>query len=180
MNELNFYTVNLDYVKDLKKAEMKERGFSRVPDMDYGKQRKPKFLCGVVLQVNNINYYVPVSSYNQQKPDNFLIIASSGKAVSSLRFNYMFPVPEDLISIRVIDDEPDSAYKSLLSQELRYCIKNQKKIQYLAERTYKRVILGMNPGLVKNSCDFKLLECVCRSYIQMNKDKNSEISEDSV
>ena len=41
----------------------------------------------------------------------------------------------------------------------------QEKIQHLAERTYKRVILGKDLGLVINSCDFILLEEECKSYI---------------
>ena len=169
MDKLNFYTVDLRYVNFLKNAEQEKRGFSRVPNMDYGTQRKPKFLCGVVLQVNSMNYYVPVTSYKQQKPDNFLIKAANGQVVSSLRFNYMFPVPDQLISVRIIADEPDRAYRALLSQELRYCIKNQGTIQHLAERTYKRVLLGKDLGLVANSCDFRLLEQTYSSYIQKEK-----------
>lgn len=169
MDKLNFYTVDLRYVNFLKNAEQEKRGFSRVPNMDYVTQRKPKFLCGVVLQVNSMNYYVPVTSYKQQKPDNFLIKAANGQVVSSLRFNYMFPVPDQLISVRIIADEPDRAYRALLSQELRYCIKNQGTIQHLAERTYKRVLLGKDLGLVANSCDFRLLEQTYSSYIQKEK-----------
>lgn len=169
MDKLNFYTVDLLYVNYLKNAEQEKRGFSRVPNMDYGDQRKQKFLCGVVLQVNSMNYYVPVTSYKQQKPDNFLIKAANGQVVSSLRFNYMFPVPNQLISVRIIADEPDRAYRALLSQELRYCIKNQETIQHLAERTYKRVLLGKDLGLVANSCDFRLLEQAYSSYIQKEK-----------
>lgn len=177
MGKLNFYTVDLGYVEYLKKSEQEKRGFSRIPNMDYGNQRKPKFLCGVVLQVNNMDYYVPVTSYKQQKPDNFLIKAANGQVVSSLRFNYMFPVPDGLISERVIANEPDRAYRTLLSQELRYCIKNQETIQHLAERTYKRVLLGKNPGLIVNSCDFKLLEQAYCSYVQeKNKDRASASS----
>jgi protein AbiQ len=125
---------------------------------------KPKFLCGIVLQVNNVDYYVPVTSYKQQKPDNFLIKADNGQVVSSLRFNYMFPIPKKRTSVRSISGEPDRAYRALLAQELRYCIKNQEVIQRLAERTYKRVLLGKNQGLVANSCDFALLEQKCVEY----------------
>lgn len=177
MDKLNFYTVELDYVKFLKHTEEKERGFSRVPNMDYGIQHKPKFLCGVVLQLKNMNYYVPVTSYKQQKPDNFLIQAANGQIVSSLRFNYMFPVPDKLISPRIIIAEPDHAYRALLSQELRYCIRHQETIQYLAERTYKRVLIGRNPGLVHNSCDFRLLEQAYHSYLL--EERNSQISHES-
>ena len=166
MSNLNFYIVDFAYVDYLKNAEEAKRGFSRVSNMNYGNNRKRKFLCGIVLQVNNMNYYVPVTSYKEQKPDNFLIKADNGQIVSSLRFNYMFPIPTDAISIRSIKGEPDRAYRSLLSQELRYCIKNQDKIQQLAERTYKRVLLGKNKGLIANSCDFSLLEQKCSEWTQ--------------
>lgn len=164
MDDLNFYTVDLQYVEYLKSCEQDARGFSRVPNMEYGDARKPKFLCGVVLQVNVIDYYVPVTSYKQQKPDNFLIRAKNGVVTSSLRFNYMFPVPKDLVAVRRIDSEPDRAYRALLAQELRYCIKNQETIQHLALRTYRRVLLGKDLGLVENSCAFCLLEEKCKGY----------------
>lgn len=167
MDKLNFYTVDLDYVNFLKQAEHEKRGFSRIPNMEYSEKHKPKFLCGVVLQVNDNDYYVPVTSYKQQKPDNFLIKADNGQVVSSLRFNYMFPIPKGLTSVRSILGESDRSYRALLSQELRYCIKNQEKIQYLAERTYKRVLLGKDQGLVVNSCDFSLLELKCAEYTAM-------------
>ncbi len=169
MENLNFYTVDLDYVAFLKKSEEEHRGFSRIPNMDYGKQRKPKFLCGIVLQINDQDYYVPVTSHKEQKPDNFLIEAANGEVVSSLRFNYMFPVPKELVTVRRINTEPDRAYRALLAQELQYCIKNQEEIRRLAERTYKRVLLGKNPGLVANSCDFSLLEQQCAIYMKTRK-----------
>ena len=164
MDKLNFFTVDFEYVRFLKRAEQEQRGFSRVPNVEYSDQRKPKFLCGVVLQINNVDYYVPVTSYKQQKPDNFLIKADNGQVTSSLRFNYMFPVPKELTAERTIAGEPDKAYRALLAQELRYCIDNQEKIQSLAARTYKRVNLGLDNGLVKNSCAFHLLEQKCKEY----------------
>jgi protein AbiQ len=146
MDKLNFYIADADYVRYLQKAERDKRGFSRVPNMVYSEKYKQKFLCGIVLQVNGVDYYVPVTSYKQQKPDNFLVFADNGQVVSSLRFNYMFPIPKRLITVRVIDEEQDRSYRALLAQELRYCIKNQDIIQKLAERTYKRVLLGKENG----------------------------------
>ena len=178
MDKLNFYTVDFGYVKFLKEAEQEERGFSRVPNVDYGKQHKPKFLCGVVLQVNDVDYYVPVTSYTQQKPDNFLIRASNGRVTSSLRFNYMFPVPKELVAVRTISGEPDRAYRALLAQELRYCIVNQEKIRKLAVRTYKRVNLGLDKGLVANSCAFQLLERKCKEYQIEHQQKQATIQPD--
>jgi len=163
-NKLDFYIADMKYVKYLQDAEMDKRGFSRVPNMAYSEKYKPKFLCGIVLLVNKVDYYVPVTSYKQQKPDNFLIVADNGQEVSSLRFNYMFPIPKEMISVRVIADEPDLAYRSLLAQELRYCINKQETIHRLAERTYKRVLLGKDLGLVVNSCDFLFLERKCIEF----------------
>lgn len=111
-----------------------------------------------MLQINEANYYVPVTSFKLKRSDNFLIIADSGDVVSSLRFNYMFPIPDGVIHERIINSEPDIKYRALLSQELRYCIKNQDTIRKYASRTYKRVLLGKDPGLLHNSCDFALLE----------------------
>lgn len=132
--------------------------------MDYSSERKSKFACGIVLQVNGFDYYVPVTSYKRQQPDNFLIYAANGKVTSSLRFNYMFPVPKELVQEYRIDDLEDSRYKALVSQELRYCLRNEDTIRKLAERTYRRVRIGKSPALVENSCDFSLLEMSCQKY----------------
>ena len=164
MDKLNFYTVDVEYVSYLQKSEQDKRGFSRVPNMAYSEKYKKKFLCGIVLKVNNVDYYVPVTSFKRQKPDNFLIVADNGQIVSSLRFNYMFPVPKNLVTVRIIAEEQDRAYRALLAQELRYCVKNQHIIKSLAERTYRRVLLGKDPGLIANSCDFLLLEQKCSEY----------------
>jgi len=167
MDKLNFYTPDLNYVKYMQDVEQDARGFSRIPNMAYDSTNyKKKFLCGIVLQItNDIDYYVPVTSYKQQKPDNFLIVADNGRVVSSLRFNYMFPIPKGLVAIHIISNEPDRAYRALLAQELRYCIKNQETIQRLAARTYKRVLLGKDIGLVINSCNFRLLEKAYYEYL---------------
>jgi protein AbiQ len=93
----------------------------------------------VVVDINNHNYFAPITSYKISKPDNFLILAENNKVVGSIRFNYMFPVPSQLLIVRNISDETDTAYK--------------------------RVILGKNLGLVHNNCDFKFLELKCIKYI---------------
>ena len=176
MKDLDFYTVSNNYIAYLKSEELKKRGFSRVPNMDYGKSRKPKFLCGIVLEVNTLCYFVPVSSYKQKKPDNFLICDKNDNVVSSLRFNYMFPVPLNLLKQRNIDSEHNFKYKALLSQELTYCVANQDEIRRLAHRTYKRVLLGKDKGLVTNSCDFRLLEEKCLEY--QTKSNSNAITHD--
>lgn len=165
MEKLNFFTVDTAYVQFLKTAEIIERGFTRVPNMEDHRYGKAKFLLGVVLAVDGTDYYVPVTSYKIQKKDNFLIRVDNGAVTSSLRFNYMFPIPKKMVSVRVISTETDRAYRAFLAQELRWCIKHQEEIQRLAERTYKRVLLGKDPGLLANSCAFRFLEGKCREWI---------------
>lgn len=41
---------------------MSERDFTKVPNIEYP-GNLPKFTCGVVLDVHEYKYYVPVSSY---------------------------------------------------------------------------------------------------------------------
>jgi len=166
MEKLNFYLVDNNYLEYLRKTEFEKRGASKIPYMEYAVDNKPKFLCGIILKIEDMDYYAPVTSFKEQKKDNFLIKSKNGAIVSSLRFNYMFPIPKELVSIRKIEEETDQKYKSLLSQELRFCIKNQDEIQLLAERTYRRVLMGKDKGLVCNSCDFRYLEEKCRTYIQ--------------
>lgn len=167
-NNLDFYEIDPKYVKYLQQSEISKRGFSRVPNMEYAADRKGKFLCGVVLEINDHFYFAPVTSYKIQKPDNFLIFSASGNVVASLRFNYMFPVNKADVWQKRIDGIQDLKYKSLVSQELRFCIQNQENIRAKAARTYKRVIGGHDPGLVHNSCDFSLLENCCKAYAERN------------
>lgn len=170
MYKLCFYLVDSQYVQHLKQHEISQRGFSRVPNVEYEQGRKPKFLCGVVLQVNGFDYFVPVSSYKIKQPDNF-VIRVHDKVVSSLRFNYMIPCPQDTLKMRDFTAEPDLKYRLLLVNELDYCRKHQAQICRAAERTYFRVTQKLNVNLVKNSCDFRLLEHACLEYTERQSQK---------
>ena len=68
-----------------------------------------KFAFGAVMQVNGMNYYVSVSSFDKKQEANILIrIPRDEKEVKgSLRFNYMVPVPEECIEKLVIKDIED-------------------------------------------------------------------------
>lgn len=164
MKPLRFYLSDMEYVNYLKNAEILAHGVSHVPNLDYGEGRKPKFLCGIVLSINQMDYYVPVSSFKKQRDNNFLIQGRNGKTVASLRFNYMFPIPQERVALRRISSEPNLAYRELLLQELEWCNKNREKIQGMAKRTHYLVVNNEMPLLTQNSCDFLLLEKACREY----------------
>ena len=165
MNKLNFYDVDKGYIAYLKKAETDARGFTRVPDMEYNGEQK--FLCGVVLEVNNFKYYVPVTSYKQKQSENILIVFEHdkyNKIKGSLRFNYMFPVSDEYISKRIIKNEQNIVRRMFLNEQLQFCIDNEQQIFNQARRTYNIVVKELKKGLLDNACMFKLLEEACLKY----------------
>jgi len=76
----------------------------------------------------------------------------------------MFPIPKGLATIHVISEEPDRAYRALLAQEFKMLHKKSNHHTVVSRRTYKRVLLGKDIGLVVNSCDFQLLEKKYQEY----------------
>jgi len=159
---LKFYEVDGEYIKYLR-----ENGDQKIPNIEYEKHKK--FFCGIVLTINNFNYFAPVSSYNKKVHTSFLIMDKDRetkklKAISSLRFSFMFPCPIEYLSQKDFSKE-DEKYKILLRKELHYCNTNREKIKKMANEVYK---LGVNEKNRQkfNICDFKKLEEKCLEYIK--------------
>ena len=162
--KLKFYEVDSEYIKYLK-----ENGDDKIPNVQYKKHKK--FFCGVVLTINNFNYFAPVSSYNKKVHTSFLIMDKDKetkmlKPISSLRFSFMFPCPIEFLNQKDFSKE-DEKYRNLLRKELRYCNINREKIKKQANQVYK---LGMNEMTRKkfNICDFKKLEKAYVKFIDDN------------
>lgn len=158
---LKFYEVDSEYIKYLK-----ENGDDKIPNIEYKKHKK--FFCGIVLTINNFNYFAPVSSYNKKVHTSFLIMDKDKETnklnpISSLRFSFMFPCPIEYLSQKDFSKE-DEKYRNLLRKELRYCNKNREKIKKLANEVYK---LGLKEETRKkfNICNFKKLEETYFRYI---------------
>ena len=164
---LDFYDVDRDYIEYLKDAEFNERGFTCVPNVDYG-ERGRKFLCGVALYVAGIKYYVPVSSYKNKIPDAIPIIFDDDthdQVKGTLRFNFMIPVPDSAITKRVINDEPEESRRIFLYRQLKYCRKNEARIVTQANKTRKKWFGKYgSQSFYRNCCDFSLLEKKCLEY----------------
>ena len=159
---LKFYEVDGEYIKYLR-----VNGDQKIPNIEYEKHKK--FFCGIVLTINNFNYFAPVSSYNKKVHTSFLIMDKDRetkelKAISSLRFSFMFPCPIEYLSQKDFSKE-DEKYKILLRKELHYCNTNREKIKKMANEVYK---LGLNEKNRQkfNICDFKKLEEKCLEYIK--------------
>lgn len=111
---LKFYEVDSEYIKYLR-----VNGDQKIPNIEYEKHKK--FFCGIVLTINNFNYFAPVSSYNKKVHTSFLIMDKDRetkklKAISSLSFSFMFPCPIEYLSQKDFSKE-DEKYKILLRME---------------------------------------------------------------
>lgn len=178
---LGFYNVDKEYIKYLQKSEIDYRGFTKVPNMDYNAGHEDKLVCGIVLAINKFKYYVPLSSYKTQQKNNILIKLDDryNPIKGSLRFNYMFPISDEYVSIRDFSLEKSQNRKLFLHRQLVYCDSIRDDIYAKALETYNDVVNGEDENLVKNSCVFKLLEQKCEDYtiinrIQQVKENSSE------
>ena len=153
-----------EYVNHLRNFESSIRGISHVPFVDYeSHNRKGKFFCGVVLEINGFQYYVPVSSKTNNHQNAFFLY-DKNKRIASLRFDFMFPVPDKLITEIKITNEPDNHYRAPLQKELQICRIYTSVIRDKALETYTKRTLGDKSRGSEKSCDFRLLEGACSIY----------------
>ena len=163
---MDFYRINEEYNRFLQRYEKEKRGVTKVPNIRYTDRNK--FAFGAVMQVNGMNYYVSVSSFDEKQEANILIrVPGDEKEVKgSLRFNYMVPVPDECIEKLVIKDVEDEKYRLLLNKEYQFCMNNAERIQKKANKIYEMVTTNRKQILTDNSCAFHILEDGCREYIE--------------
>ena len=163
---MDFYRINEEYNSFLQRYEKEKRGITKVPNIRYTDRNK--FAFGAVMQVNGMNYYVSVSSFDKKQEAKILIrISGDEKEVKgSLRFNYMVPVPDECIEKLVIKDVEDEKYRLLLNKEYKFCMNNAERIQKKANKIYEMVTTNRKQILTDNSCAFHILEDGYREYIE--------------
>ncbi|MFJ7738899.1 type III toxin-antitoxin system ToxN/AbiQ family toxin [Lysinibacillus sp. NPDC097287] len=155
--KLNFYDVNEEYLKYLQDID------GQVPNVVEG--GFTKFFCGIVLEVNGFKYLAPVTSFKRQQGTNLLIKSNNGKVHASIRFCFMIPVNDEVITKKDFKDIKDTKYVGLLSTELNACRKMQQDILDKAEEVYR---IGSTPehSLNYTCCDFLRLEKALEQYSQ--------------
>ena len=164
MRKLAFYDVNIEYINYLKKFEPK------IPNISY--ENNDKFVCGVVMEFGDIHYFAPISSFKKQQRTNILIEDRNGKILSSIRFSFMFPIPQSQYWIKDFKME-ERKYRFLLQNELKFCNKNIEIIRNKAMYVYKRRISGHDEVINNSCCNFKLLEEKCLEF-ELQRENNSE------
>lgn len=130
-----------------------------------GQQNERKYI-GVVLEVNGMKYFAPLSSYKpkHEKMKNRLDFIKVGN-YAVININNMFPVPEGCYTYVDFSKERNQQYKKLLITEYRIVLRLQDKIKKNAAELYKQKIQnGNKTALAKRCNDFLLLEEKCKQY----------------
>ena len=169
--KLRWYIVKKDYVNYLQKYD------NKVANIDYKVKLKP--YIGIIVNINNFNYYVPISSvkekhYSIKEDMDFIKISQKNKILGVLNLNNMIPILDEDISIlkykeiekyRNFNSEKEKKlYISLLNFELKLINKMIGKIRKSALKLYKEKQNNPNSVISMRCCDFKLLEKMCVLY----------------
>ena len=154
---LKFYDVENNYVRFLQTHD------KRIPNVS--ETGNSKFLCGVVLAINGVDYYAPISSNTNVYQTSYPIAGANGKIISTIRFCFMFPAPLTVLTEKNFKQirKINNPYADLLQKEWVNCRDNEKLILNKALSVYN---IGCNKEHKFNytCCDFKLLEQVFGNY----------------
>lgn len=155
--KFKFYHIHDKYIAYLYSAERK---------VQHNKHQHRPYV-GIVLQINDIDYYVPLES---PKP-NHINIRNGGPVLKLdngnlglMGFNNMIPVPDSALVPFNFNELDDEKYKNLLINQLRYCNNNRDLILRRAQSTYNKVVYKKVPMYTKVCCDFSKLEKMCPKY----------------
>ena len=162
--KLRLYSVSDQYIEYLRQFD------SRVYDNKEEIRTHCRKYLGIVLTINEFNYYIPMSSPKKTDYINLeekvirhdtktiIRLQEGGRLYGTLRISNMIPVPITELEPYIIENESDLKYKEVILGELRYISSNSGKIVKYANMVYKQKIENSDIGYIKNTVDFKLLE----------------------
>lgn len=168
---MKMYRIKDDYITYLRTKE------DRV--LCNKEERRP--YVGVILEVNNLTYYVPLSS---PKPKHKTMKNSKdfhkigGGVYGAINFNKIIPVPKECIIEFDFNNEDDSSYKSLLQNQYKVIctmdsiIKNKAVGIYKLFHTPDEDLTSSDLRIKQRCVNFDLLEEMCKEYIDTAKDTN--------
>lgn len=147
---LKFYDIDEKYIQFLKTID------GQVPDIKY--ESNNKFVCGVILEISGVKYYAPISHKTNKQQTN-LQIFDNGIPISTIRFSFMIPAFDEVLSYKNFKDVAKSnpKYATLLQAEYSYCNAHINDIKNKAVSVYK-IGCNKNHRLNYTCCDFKKLE----------------------
>jgi len=164
MNKLKIYTIKEDYIHYLRKVDDNV--------LINKKERRP--YVGIVYQINNYSYYIPLTS---PKPKHAAMSNCedfhklNGGRYGAINFNKMIPVPDNVLIETDIHNTESQSYKGLLGRQYISIKSIQNTIFRKSEELYTIFFtddskLTPHSLKVKNRCcRFDLLEIACLTYL---------------
>lgn len=150
-SNFKFYYVDEEYLDFLRNPEW---GDEQVPNTVY--KDRNKFFIKIGFTKNGLEYLAPVSS-SVNFNNNFefdMYDPDVGKYVSTVKLNYMIPVPEGVYSRLVMSSLKDKKYRRFVSKEFDFYKEEKNKIQIL---DLANEVYGLR-GQINNIIDFAKLE----------------------
>ena len=170
---MKLYAITDKYINYLREFD------NRVYDNKEDKRKVTRKYLGIVLKINELNYYIPMSSPKKSDYKNKEIRKSvipiirivSNEEINdipvlkgTLRISNMIPVPDSELILYEPKNEINKNYKILVEKELEFIRKNEHMIKKYANILYKQKINNYEVSYIKNVVDFKLLEEKCVEY----------------
>lgn len=170
---MKLYEVTDRYINYLRKFDKK------VYDNKENNRKVMRKYLGIVLKINGLNYYIPMSSpknsdyINKEIRKSIIpiirIISNEEKdnipvLKGTLRISNMIPVPDSELILYEPKNEKNKNYKILVEKELEFIGKHEDMIKKYANILYKQKVNKYNVSYIKNVVDFKLLEEKCIKY----------------
>lgn len=162
--KLHLYSVNTQYVNYLRKYDCK------VYENKENLTTHTRKYLGIVLRINELNYFIPMSSPKKSDYINYesKLIRKDTKTIirihinnhlyGTLRISNMIPVPHEELKPYNTANEKDLKYREVILGELRFIQKNTEKIIKCAQIVYFQKMKELDVAYIKNTVDFKVLE----------------------
>ena len=140
MDELKLYSISDEYIEWLRKD------YPNVYSNKIDARTHTRKYLGVVLQIEQYKYYVPMPSPKESDyqvagenkvikksivPIVRIVVKNSNgveELKGTLRISHMIPVPESELQLYDMENEVDSTYKDLVQNEMIFIRKNRDKI----------------------------------------------------
>ena len=177
MKNLNFYQVDMKYIRELAKAD------DKVMSVSPQNHKETRPFVGVIIICNDKQYCIPLTSPKlkhqtmNNREDFSRIIDDNGKILGALNFNNMIPVSKSVITpinIRPCnsDTQSECGRKKILNIQLDWCNKNKDLISRKANKLYHLVTETPDKfrNLTRRCCDFKKLEAVLQKRLEKIQD----------
>lgn len=172
---MKLYSVSDKYINYLRNFDRK------VYDNKETTRKHTRKYLGIVLKINDFNYYIPMSSPKKSDYKNKNIrksiipiiriisneeIGENSVLKGTLRISNMIPVPDNELILYEPKLEKDKNYKILVEKELEFIGKNENLIKKYAKILYNQKNNNYNVSYLANVVDFKLLEQKYFEYIK--------------